>query len=628
MTPGKTSLGRLQTAGICLLLAAITLAVFYRTFDYGFVNLDDDLIVTDNPHITAGLSAGGVAWAFTHFDSYFYTPLTSISHMLDCSIFGLGQPGGHHLVNVILHAASAVALFLALRAMTGAPWRCAFVAAVFAIHPLHVESVAWISERKDVLGGFFFMLTLWAYAHYARVPKYARGPKSPARHLLVALLYTLALLSKPSVVTLPFVLLLLDYWPLGRFDSTKTARLIVEKIPLLLLSSAASVVAVLAQGGAIQSVRQFPVTERLGNAFVSAIVYIAKTIYPSHLAAFYPHPGDALPAWRALASLLALLAVTAAVFAFCKTHRYLVTGWLWYLGMLVPMSGIVQVGIFARADRFTYLPQIGLCIMGVWGLADWLAKWEWGPKAAGAIMGILTAELMAIAWVQAGYWANSIELWTHALTCTTGNYQAENSLGAAFYNAGDTQDALPHFHRALEINPRYDKAHNNLGGALLQAGDITGAIGQFRQALETDPRSSEILNSLGDACYQSGDDKSAIAQYRRALDITPDYVIAQSNLAWMLATSPDDSLRDGAKAVELARAARNVSGDRNPLIIRTLAAACAEAGKFDDALQAAQDALDVANAQGNAHLAAELQSEITLYHAHTPFHRRRTAPPQ
>ena len=611
---------RLRIAGICIFLAIITLAVFRQTFHYGFVNLDDDLIVTDNAHITQGFSMAGIAWAFTHYDSFFYTPLTSISHMLDCSMYGL-DAGGHHFTNVLIHVISVILLFLVLRRMTGALWRSAFVAALFAIHPLHVESVAWISERKDVLGGLFFMLTLGAYE------RYARQPQSRVRYLMVALLFTLSLLSKPVVVTLPFLLLLLDYWPLDRFQSAGLsggksfipARLIIEKIPLLLLSAAASVVAVMAQGAAIQTVQRISIPARIGNAMVSCAAYIVQMFHPVGLAVFYPHPGNNLPGWEVIASLLMLVFITGMVWIFRRTHRYLVTGWFWYLGMLVPVAGIVQVGIFARADRFTYLSQIGLYIMGTWALAGLCARWQRGRLISSAIMSVVILELTVIAWGQASYWKNSVDLWTHTASCTTGNFQAENSLGAALYDEGRMGDALPHFEKAQDINPLYAEAQNNLGGALLVTGKTDDAILHFRKALEINPRLVEVRNSLGDALYKKGEDQEAIAQYKMALAISPEYIMARSNLAWLLATSPKDSVRNGAKALQLAREAYSVAGERNPQVIRTLAAAYAGTGQFSEAEEAAQRAMQVADAQGNARLVALLRSEIALYRAHLPY---------
>lgn len=611
-----------QAAGICVFLAAVTFAVFCGTFQDGFVNLDDDLIVAGNPHVAPGLSGGAALWVFTHFDSFFYTPLTSISHMADCSLFGSGpgNAGGHHFVNVLLHALSVIVLFLVLRGMTGALWRSAFVATVFAIHPLHVESVAWVSERKDVLSGLFFMLALGAYA------RYARRPQSPARYLLVVLLFLLALLSKPVVVTLPFVFLLLDYWPLGRFESNaKRISLVVEKIPLLALSAAACVAAVLAQGDAIQTVQKFPLPARLANAALSCVTYIAKTFHPARLAVFYPYPAE-LPAWKVAASLALLLAISALVWAFGKSRRYLVTGWLWYLGMLVPVAGFVQVGEYARADRFTYLPQIGLCIMATWAVADLCAGRRRGRLIAGLVMGVAVVELAAIAWAQTAYWKNSEELWTHALACTEGNYQAEDSLGSALLDQGHVEDAILRFKKSLGINPRYTFALNNLGVAQLRLGKIDDAAARFREALDIDPSRADVHNSLGDAYYAQGNDRKAAAEYEKALAISPDYVMAQSNLAWILATSPEDSLRNGPRAVQLADAAYAVAGDLNPVVIRTLAAARAESGQFPAAEQTALHALQAANSQGNSQFAALLQSEIELYRSRIPFRHKRVIP--
>ena len=614
-----------RVAGICVFLAAITLAVFSQTFHYHFVNLDDDLIVTDNPHVTPGLSLAGIAWAFTHFDSFFYTPLTSISHMLDCSLYGFGpeDAGGHHFTNVLIHAVSVILLFLVLREMTGGLWSSAFVAALFAIHPLHVESVAWVSERKDVLSGLFFMLTLGAYAHFAR------RPQSLARYLMVLALFALSLLSKPSVVPLPFLLLLLDYWPLGRFQSAAPGsgkspvamRLVLEKIPLLALSAVASVIAVLAQGEAVQTVEKYSIPARIANALFSCAVYIMQMFHPVGLTVFYPHPGDTLPVWKMALSLLLLVSITAAVLIFGKKYRYLVTGWFWFLAMLAPVAGIVQVGIFARADRFTYLSQIGLYLMGTWMFADWSAAWRRRRMASGVLMAVVIAELSVIAWGQASYWKNSVDLWTHTLKYTTGNFEAENSLGAALIDLKRVNDAVPYFQNALNINPRYDEARNNLGVAYFELGETEQAIQQFQRAIEINPRRADVRVSLGDAFYQGGRDKEAIAEYEKALEISPDYAKAQSNLAWMLATSPDASLRNGARAVELAHQAYAVFDDKNPVVIRTLAAAYGEAGRFPEALETAQRALRVAESQNITKLAVLLRSEIDLYRSHVPFHR-------
>ncbi|HWB60604.1 MAG TPA: tetratricopeptide repeat protein [Chthoniobacteraceae bacterium] len=625
---------RWRSAFICASLVVLILVVFRQTAHFGFVNLDDDLIVTGNPNIYPGLTAAGVLRVFTHFDSFFYTPLTSISHMLDCSLYGHDNAGGPPLINVLLHAAAAIALFLALQRMTGAPWRSAFVAAVFAVHPLHVESVAWISERKDVLSGLFFMLTLLAYARYAEKP--SRG-----RYLPVVALFIMALLSKPVVVTLPFVLLLLDYWPLRRTEKAssrycKPARLLIEKIPLFLLSAAASVVAVFAEHGAIQSTAKIPVAARLGNALVSCAEYIVQMFHPVGLCVFYPHPGDSLPAWEIATSFLGLTGITGLVFIFRKTERHLVTGWLWYLGMLVPVSGLVQVGIFARADRFTYLSQIGLYLMGTWAASDWFARRKARPAIPAALAGIVLAALATIAWAQTTWWQDSISLWTHALACTTDNYVAEQSLGSAWYDnseierasgnadkaKADLDKAEEHLRKSLGINPHYVYALHNLGDVLLDRGDSDGAIEELREAAAVEPRQANIHNSLGFAYYQAGRDRDAISEYEQALALNPDFALAWNNLAWMLATSPEDSLRDGPRALALARRAYAVSQGTNPKVTRTLAAAFAETSDFADAIGTAQAAKTVAAQLGDTPLSAELQTEIDLYTAGKPFRHK------
>ena len=326
------------------------------------------------------------------------------------------------------------------------------------------------------------------------------------------------------------------------------------------------------------------------------------------------------------ASLVLIVAISALAWFFRKSRPYLVTGWLWYLGMLVPVAGFVQVGEYARADRFTYLSQIGLCVMATWAAADWCAARRNGRPVAGIIMGVAVVELMAIAWAQTAWWKNSGELWTHALACTEGNYQAEDSLGSYFLDQGQVDDAIPHFKKSLEINPRYVYAHNNLGVADLDLGKIGDAIVQFRQALDVDPRRADVHNSLGDAYYQHGNDTEAATEYEKALAISPDYTMAQNNLAWMLATSPEESLRNGGRAVQLARDAYEVAGDRNPLVIRTLAAAYAEAGQFPAAEQTAQHALQITDSLVHAQLAAQLRLEIDLYRARIPFRHKPANP--
>ena len=360
-------------AAVCGFLLLAVALVFGQTVRHDFVNYDDNAYVYENPQVAGGLTAHGIAWAFTSFHVSNWHPLTWLSHMLDCQFYGL-HAGGHHLTNVLLHAATAILLFLVLRRMTGDLWPSAFVAAVFAIHPLRAESVAWVAERKDVLSGLFFMLTLGAYAGYAR------RPFSLGRYLTVVLLFALGLMAKPMLVTLPFVLLLLDYWPLGRIGPHRRTgissfrRVVVEKIPLLALTAASCVATVIAQGTAVIAIDVIPLPSRIANALVSYVAYMGQLFYPAGLAVLYPHPEGGLPIWKVAASSLVLAGISAAALVWRRRFPYLFVGWFWYVGMLVPVIGLVQVGLHAMADRYTYLPQIGLCIAVTWGVAQLAAS--------------------------------------------------------------------------------------------------------------------------------------------------------------------------------------------------------------------------------------------------------------
>src|SRR5438034_6640942 len=383
------------TVGICIFLAALTWVIFGQTLHHDFINYDDPRYVYENTKITSGLSIAGIGWAFTHIHSENWHPLTTISHMLDCQLYGL-KAGWHHFTNVLLHTIAAILLFIALRQMTGALWRSAFVAAVFAIHPLRVESVAWIAERKDVLSGVFFMLTLLAYVPYVRAP-------SIRRYLFVAVVFAFGLMSKPMLVTLPFVLLLLDYWPLGRIRGQNSdvsghenlVMLVVEKIPLVGLSAVSSVVTFLAQRGAVGWTEQLPVLARINNAVVTYAAYMWQMLWPVKLAVFYPHPESRLPLWEIILCLLLLIGITAATVVLRKQRPYFITGWLWYLGMLVPVIGIVQVGSQARGDRYTYLPHIGLYLLVTWAMTDLSVSW----RHRRAILAIAAATtIIVLAW--------------------------------------------------------------------------------------------------------------------------------------------------------------------------------------------------------------------------------------
>ena len=559
-------------------------------------------------------------------------PVTTISHMLDCQLHGL-KAGGHHFTNVLLHSIAAILLFLALQCMTGALWRSAFVAAVFAIHPLRVESVAWIAERKDVLSGVFFMLTLLVYVHYVRAP-------SIGRYLFVAVVFAFGLMSKPMLVTLPFLLLLLDYWPLNRIGrlafgkpaarqavvsgqrsvvSGRFFKLVVEKIPLIALSTVSSVVTFLAQRGAVGWTEQLPVLARINNAVVSYVAYIWQMLWPVKLAVFYPHPEHRLPLWEIIVSLLLLLGITAVAIALRKQRPYFVTGWLWYLGMLVPVIGLVQVGWQGRADRYTYLPQIGLYIVAAWAVSDLIALWRYQRTILSAAAILTIAVLSWRAWVQTSYWRDSETLFTHALAVTSNNDVAENNLGIVFLRKGKLDDAISLLQAAVDLRPENAPAHDNLAKALLQKGQVADALVHYRKLLEIQPENLETRNILGTVLIQQGRIREAIEQWQKALAIQPENGNAMSNLAWVFAASPEDSVRDGARAVELAKNALRISGGKIPMIFRTLAAAYAENGRFREAIETAQHGVALANSQGNPGLAAELQSNIALYQAGRPL---------
>jgi tetratricopeptide (TPR) repeat protein len=591
--------------------------IFAQTIRYDFVNYDDPSYVYQNTRITTGMNFANVAWAFSHVHSENWHPLTTITHMLDVQLHGLNA-GWHHFTNVLLHCLAVVLLFVALQSMTGALWRSAFVSAVFAVHPLHVESVAWIAERKDVLSAVFFMLTLLAYLHYTRAP-------SIGRYLTVAFVVALGLMSKPMLVTLPLVLLLLDYWPLGRFETHRSntghqvLRLILEKIPLIALSAVSSMITFLAQRGAIGWTEQLPMWERISNTFVAYVVYIRQMFWPVGLAVFYPHPENRLPVWEVSLALIVLVGITAAAFVFRRKAPYFVTGWLWYLGMLVPVIGLVQVGWQGHADRYTYLPQIGLYVALTWAVTDLIRSWRFQRIALGAAGVLIVAALSWCAWLQTSYWRDSETLFTHALAVTSNNDVALNNLGILFLDKGQLDDAISKLQAAIDLRPENAPAHDNLAKALLKKGQVSEAMVHYRKFLELEPANVEARNTLGTALIQQGQIREAIDQWREALSIQPENGNAASNLAWVFATCPEDSIRDGARAVELAERALRISGGKIPMIYRVLAAAYAENGRFADAVETAQRGAELATIQGNPGLAGELERNIALYQSGRPL---------
>jgi tetratricopeptide (TPR) repeat protein len=532
---------------LSLVLVAGTVGVFAPACRDGFV-FDDEPYITSNPHVLAGLNRQGIDWAIsTTFHGHWH-PLTWMSLQLDQELYGL-NPWGCHLTNVLLHAASVLLLFLVLWRMTGAVWRSALVAALFGVHPLHVESVAWAAERKDVLSTFFWMLTLAAYLGYVTRP-------GAGRYLLMVLFFALGLLAKPMLVTLPFVLLLLDYWPLGRLGAgVPLRRLVWEKLPLLALVVASSAVTYLAQtrAGAANSLDQLPF--RAAVAVSVYVAYLGQALWPTDLAPFYPYPRSGFPLWQVAGAALLLALVSVLTLKAARRRPYLLVGWLWYLGTLVPVIGLVQVlGGYLMADRYTYVPLIGPFIMLAWGLAD-LAADRRRPTvvAALAATGIVGA-CLAATWVQVGYWRDSVALWQHTLEATRDNHVAHYNLGVAVEKTGKLALAMRHFAEAVRIAPNYWKAHNNLASALAQEGKLAEAVQHYQAALEANPDYAVAENNLGTTLRTRGDMAGAIRHYEAALRIEPGYAEAHHNLASALLQQ--GAVADAVRHEKAALAAR------------------------------------------------------------------------
>jgi Flp pilus assembly protein TadD len=534
---------------VSILLVTAILFVYWPTRNHVFVNYDDPGYVTENRNVQAGLDWDGITWAFSTTHMSNWHPVTFLSHMLDCELFGL-DPGGHHLSNVLFHLVNTLLIFMVFERMSGAFWRSAFVAAMFGLHPLHVESVAWVSERKDVLSAFYGILTLWLYFRYVERPGYNR-------YLLALLAFAMGLMSKPMLVTLPFVLVLLDYWPLGRFPVARPGagnsatiyqsgspggqrrilfRLVCEKVPFFCLAAFSSVVTFIAQksGGAVSSLEAFPLHDRMANALVSYVMYVVKMIWPQGLAVFYPRVAE-LPIWWGAASGIVLVCVSSLVFLSARRYPYLVTGWLWYLGMLVPVIGLVQVGNQAMADRYTYLPFIGLFIIMAWGVSDLAARWRYRKVVVGTTAAVLLSTFTIIAWLYTGQWKNSMTLFKHAVEVTAKNYVAHNNLGTALAGQGKLDEAIGHYRKALQIKYGYAKAHNNLGAALAKQGKLDEAIGHYRKALQIKYGYAEAHNNLGLALAGKGKLDAAIMHFSEAIGLQVDYAEAHYNLGVALA---------------------------------------------------------------------------------------------
>jgi Flp pilus assembly protein TadD len=531
---------------ICAVICITVLATYGQVKHHEFVTFDDGRYVTENQNVQAGLTFEGIRWAFGFSDIAYWHPLTWLSHMLDCQLYGL-RPGMHHITNLLLHVANSLLVFIVFQQMTGAIWRSACVAVLFALHPINVESVAWVAERKNVLSTFFWMLTLLSYHYYAKKPL-------KSRLFLTVLMFALGLLTKPALVTLPFLLLLLDFWPLQRLrtdqltnnssgykiasmmrgiQKSNISRLILEKIPLFVLSGASIVISLLSvkHYGIVTSAAEVPLDLRTANALVSFMAYIGKTIWPLKLAVFYPYP-TSIPIWLSLGSGIWLICVSVLVIRLSGYRPYLVVGWLWYLGTLMPHLGFIQAGLFpAMADRWAYVPLIGLFMIISWGAYDLCTKWPLRKPALIALAGIVFSLLMIASWFQVRYWANSIALYQHAIDVTSDNDVAHNNLGAALYQKGNIDESIIHFIEALRIMPGYAKAHTNLNTALASHINIDHAIVRMQELLRLYPNSQALYYNLGNLYRKKGELDNAISQYQKALTIQSNFIQALNNMA-------------------------------------------------------------------------------------------------
>src|SRR5258706_9889501 len=510
---------------VWLFLVLAIAAVYSQVSDHEFINYDDPAYVTGNPHVRNGLTRDGLIWAFTSGEASNWFPLTRLFHMLDCQFFGL-RSGAHHVTNVVLHACNTLLLFELLKRITGAPSRSGFVAFVFALHPLHVESVAWVAERKDVLSALFWFLTLWTYVNYVERP-------SAGHYLLVVLLFCCGLMSKPMVVTLPFVMLLLDAWPLRRVPKAPVSRLVIEKAPLFALSIISSIVTYVVQqrGGSVSSLDLVAIPTRIQNALVTYVVYLGQFFWPAKLAVVYPYVTDR-PAWQWIAAGLVLAGFTTLVLR--ARRPYLAVGWFWYVGSLVPVIGLVQVGVQSRADRYTYLPMIGISIMLAWGVTELFEQRRWPRMALASLSAAVCAVWLVMTWINLGYWQNSITLFEHAIVTTDENYVAHNNLGAALRSAGRITEAIPHFETALSLRPADAQIQENLGEALMASGRIDDAIPHLASAVRLQPDLSKAHVGLGSALVKRGRIDEAASEYRTALLLTPDSAEAHYGLGAIL----------------------------------------------------------------------------------------------
>jgi Flp pilus assembly protein TadD len=591
----------------------VVVAAFFPLTQGGFINYDDDIYVTGNYQVQSGVGLKQLGWAFSSTEGGNWHPLTWISHMLDCQFYGM-KPWGHHLTSVLIHALNAVLLFRVMRVMTRATWRSAAVALLFGLHPLRVESVAWISERKDVLCGTFWLLTMWAYAVYARELK-IKNAKCKIYYGLALVFFVFALMSKPMAVSLPFVLLLVDWWPLARICDLRIAnydlpksektrfpqiplrRALMEKWPFFLLAATGCVVTYLAQKGKGAVIEFLPLSDRVGNALIGYCRYLGKFFWPTKLAVLYPYPAEQWPlGWVAMAGTT-LVAISVLMFAWRRTRPYGLMGWLWFVGTLVPVIGLVQVGSQSIADRYTYLPAIGLNIIAVWGVWELAQRWRVRKTeitAGAAAVGIVC---VAVTEHQIAFWRDGGKLFSHAVAVTDNSFEARKALGDFYWSQGNAPEAERLYHEALEIYPKFEGAHLNLGVVFSQTGRATEAEKEFAQATVLDPRDASAINDLGTVVAARNVDE-ALALFKKATELDPNYADARKNLGVAL-----DTKRSWAEAAEEYRRVTELRPDADAHYLRGMD--LGRLGRFVEAAKEFEAALKLQPNHHNAHLALE-----------------------
>jgi tetratricopeptide (TPR) repeat protein len=655
---------------IALLLVLGTLAIYLPAAHHGFTLYDDNDYVTENPMVENGLTWAGVKWAFTTWHAANWHPITWLSHMADCQLFGL-DAGMHHSVNVLFHAANSVLLLLLLLRWTNALWSSAFAAALFAWHPLHVESVAWIAERKDVLSTFFALLTLLAYTKAAAKMSNVEcrmESRRPVGHSLFVIrhsgywlalvCFALGLMAKPMLVTLPFVLLLLDYWPLNRIRNSEFGirnfmKLLLEKSPFFALSAASCIVTFLAQhrGGAVASLENVSLHYRLENVPVAYADYLLKMIWPAQLAVFYPLN---LPSWLEVAAALVMVAaISWLAWRMRRPRPYWLVGWLWFLGTLVPVIGLVQVGGAALADRYTYFPSIGLFLAVAMGARDGAKRFQFSTRVVGTIAGLVLAACLALTCRQLNFWRDDITLFRHAIAVTKNNDTAHLNLGFALEKAGLKTEALAEYRASLKLNPDRAETHNNLanllddtahpdealaeyqealrinpghvashinfGTALAELGRFDEAMKQYATAARLDPTDWHAPYLTGKALLKQGRDTEAISYFRQAVQSDPNNPQVLTYLAQVLASDENPQVRDGNTALAMAAKANDLTGDAQPAMFDALAMAYAETGQFTNAQQTAAYALKLATANDMTNDVPVIQQRLQLYQNNQPF---------